>query len=44
MTLSLSYTLRSKLLRNYYEVLCIIDGEMHERRDLPVPQSIGMSS
>lgn len=43
-TLSLSYTLRSKLLKNYYEVLCIIDGEIHERRDLPVPQSVGMSS
>lgn len=28
-TLSLSYTLRSKLLKNYYEVLCIIDGEIH---------------
>lgn len=42
-TLALSYTLKSKLLKNYYEVHCVIDGEMHERRDLPVPQSVGMS-
>lgn len=35
--LSLSYTLRSKLLRNFYELVCTIDGEVHERRDLPVP-------
>jgi len=25
------------LLRNFYELLCTIDGEIHERRDLPVP-------
>ena len=42
-TLSLSYTLRSKFLKNYYEIHCQIDGEMHERLDLPVPKSIGMS-
>jgi hypothetical protein len=42
-TLALSYTLKSKLLKNYYEVHCLIDGEMHERRDLPLPKSVGMS-
>lgn len=42
-TLALSYTLKSKLLKNYYEIHCIIDGEIHERRDLPVPQQVGMT-
>jgi hypothetical protein len=42
-TMALSYTLKSKILKNYYEVHCAIDGEMHERMDLPVPKSVGMS-
>lgn len=41
--MALSYTLKSKILKNYYEVHCAIDDEMHERMDLPVPKSVGMS-
>lgn len=40
--MSISYTVKSKLLKNYYEILCSINEEMHERLDLPVPH-IGMS-
>lgn len=41
-TLHLHYQIKSKLLRNYYELVCVVDGDIHERRDLPVP-SISMT-
>ena len=28
-TMTLSYTVKNKILKNYYEILCEIDGEKH---------------
>jgi hypothetical protein len=41
-TLALSYTLKNKLLRNQYDLLCSVDSTMFEKKDLPVP-SISMT-
>jgi len=27
--MALSYTVKNKILKNYYEILCEIDGEKH---------------
>ena len=36
-TFSLNYTLKSQIFRNHYDLQCLIDGTMYEKKDLPVP-------
>lgn len=35
--LTLHYTIKSKILRNVFELNCQVNGETFEKKDLPVP-------
>lgn len=39
---TLHYTIKSKILRNVFELICTIDNETYAKKDLPVP-SISMA-